>query len=517
MSGDKIDCDLPVKFSKVKSRSPQRNQSTRLDEFTEEVFLPLVAGDEFQEQELDDSGEQTYTLSEAIEKLGFGKFQIKITLMVGFFVIADSLEMMLLSILAPTIRCIWHLSSWKEALVTTVVFVGMMVGSSFWGWLADNYGRKFVIVVCSFWIFYFGLISSLSPHYYWIIALRCLVGFGIGGAPQSTTLLAEFLPSSSRSYCILSLSFFWAIGSCFTVGVAMAVMPTLGWRWLLGFLSLPLFIFVVMSYWLPESCRYYLASGEKEKAVRMLQKVARANKTEVPVGTLQDASENSIQGRFKDLISPEFRRTTFLLWFIWLNLAFTYYGIVLMTTELYQGLSENNGSCQASDPGDVKNPDCGCQLLTFNDYVDMMWTTLAEFPGVIFTMLCLERFGRKKTMAVQFFFTGLCYFLLFICSGRTMMTTLIFGVRAFISGAFQGFYVYTPEVYPTVVRALGLGFCSAVARIGAMLTPFVSQVLLRVSLRLALGVYGVMSLLCTVCTLLLPIETTGRPMVESMH
>ena len=53
MSGDKIDCDLPVKFSKVKSRSPQRNQSTRLDEFTEEVFLPLVAGDEFQEQELD--------------------------------------------------------------------------------------------------------------------------------------------------------------------------------------------------------------------------------------------------------------------------------------------------------------------------------------------------------------------------------------------------------------------------------------------------------------------------------
>lgn len=42
-----------------------------------------------------------------------------------------------------------------------------------------------VIVICATWIFYFGLISSFSPHYYWIIALRCLVGFGIGGAPQS--------------------------------------------------------------------------------------------------------------------------------------------------------------------------------------------------------------------------------------------------------------------------------------------------------------------------------------------
>lgn len=504
--------NIAVRFSK--SRSPKHHSTEDFDGLTGDVFMPLVAGDEFEEEE--DSGELTYTLSEAVEKIGFGKFQIRILLMVGFFTIADALEMMLLSILAPTIRCIWHLPSWKEALVTTVVFVGMMFGSSFWGWLADNYGRKFVIVVCATWIFYFGFMSSFSPHYYWIIALRCLVGFGIGGAPQSTTLLAEFLPSSSRSYCILSLSFFWAIGSVFTVAVAMAVMPTLGWRWLLGFLSLPLLFFVLMSYWLPESCRYYLASGEKEKAMRMLQRVAKTNKSEMPLGYLEDASENGRQGRFKDLISPEYRKTSFLLWFIWLNLAFTYYGIVLMTTELYQGLNEAGGKCQA-ESSTTKNPDCGCQLLTFNDYTDMMWTTLAEFPAIIVTMLCIETLGRKKTMAVQFFLTALCYFLLFICSGRTMMTIFIFGVRGFISGAFQGFYVYTPEVYPTVVRALGLGCCSAVARIGAMITPFVSQVLLRVSLRLALGVYGVMSLLCVVFTMMLPIETKGRPMVETMH
>ncbi|XP_073257422.1 synaptic vesicle 2-related protein-like isoform X1 [Porites lutea] len=514
---DEFHSDMEVTFSKAKSRSPQRQRLEEADELSEDVFMPLVPGDEFEEQDLEDSGQPTYTLSEAVEKIGFGKFQMNIIWMVGFFVIADALEMMLLSILAPTIRCIWHLPSWKEALVTTVVFVGMMIGSSFWGWLADHYGRKTVIVICATWIFYFGLISSFSPHYYWIIALRCLVGFGIGGAPQSTTLLAEFLPSSVRSYCILSLSFFWAIGSCFTVGVAMAVMPSLGWRWLLGFLSLPLLLFVAMSYWLPESCRYYLAAGEKEKAVRMLQKVARVNKSEMPVGILKDASENGRQGQFKDLISPEFRKTTILLWFIWFNLAFTYYGIVLMTTEMYQGLSESEGSCGATDSGAVKNPDCGCQLLTFKDYTDMLWTTLAEFPGIIVTMLMLEKLGRKKTMAIEFFLTSVCYFLLFICSGRTMMTVFIFGVRGFISGAFQGFYVYTPEVYPTVVRALGLGFCSAVARVGAMITPFISQVLLRVSLRLALGVYGLMSLLCTVCTLLLPIETTGRPMVESMH
>lgn len=517
MSGGESYPQLSVAFSNAKYRSPPRNRSTQLDELTDDIFMPLVDGDEFQEQEGEDSREPTYTLSDVIEKIGFGRFQVKIVLIVGFFYMTEALEVMLLSILAPSIRCIWHLSSWKEALITTVVFIGMMFGSSVWGWLADNYGRKFVIVICSLWTFYFGLLSSFSPHYYWIIALRCLVGFGVGGAPQSTTLLSEFLPSKVRSYFILSLSFFWALGSCFTAGIAMAVMPTLGWRWLLGLLSVPVLVFVFMSYWLPESCRYYLAAGEKEKATRILQKVAKNNKTEMPVGTLEDANENTRQGRFQDLISPKFRKTSLLLWFIWFNLAFTYYGIALMTTEIFQGMDENAGSCEATDTSAVKNPDCGCKLLNFNDYRDMMWTSFAEFPGVFCTMLLLERFGRKNTLAFQMFVTAVGYFLLFICSGRTMITVLIFVIRGSINGAFQGFYVYTPEVYPTTVRALGLGLCSAVARVGAMLTPFVAQVLLRESMRLALGVYGATCLICTVCTLLLPFETTGQPMLENVR
>ncbi|KAK2574443.1 Synaptic vesicle 2-related protein [Acropora cervicornis] len=387
--------DSKEAFSNAKYRSPPRNRSTQLDELTDDIFMPLVDGDEFQEQEGEDSREPTYTLSDVIEKIGFGRFQVKIVLIVGFFYMTEALEIMLLSILAPSIRCIWHLSSWKEALITTVVFIGMMFGSSVWGWLADNYGRKFVIVICSLWTFYFGLLSSFSPHYYWIIALRCLVGFGVGGAPQSTTLLSEFLPSKVRSYFILSLSFFWALGSCFTAGIAMVVMPTLGWRWLLGLLSVPVLVFVFMSYWLPESCRYYLTAGEKEKATRILQKVAKNNKTEIPVGTLEDANESTRQGRFQDLLSPKFRKTSLLLWFIWFNLAFTYYGIALMTTEIFQGMDENAGSCE----------------------------------GVFCTMLLLERFGRKNTLAFQ----------------MTMITVLIFVIRGSINGAFQGFYVYTPE------------------------------------------------------------------------
>lgn len=95
------------------------------------------------------------------------------------------------------------------------------------------------------------------------------------------------------------------------------------------------------------------------------------------------------------------------------------------------------------------------------------------------------------------------------------MTVLIFIARAFISGGFQAAYVYTPEVYPTATRALGLGTSSGMARVGALITPFVAQVMLESSVYLALSVYCCCCLFASIASCALPIETTGRGLQES--
>ncbi|MFN1240404.1 MFS transporter, partial [Paenibacillus larvae] len=77
------------------------------------------------------------------------------------------------------------------------------------------------------------MLSAFAPVYSWILVLRGLVGFGIGGVPQSVTLYAEFLPMKARAKCILLIEVFWAIGTVFEVLLAVFVMPSLGWRWLL--------------------------------------------------------------------------------------------------------------------------------------------------------------------------------------------------------------------------------------------------------------------------------------------
>ncbi|KIH47874.1 hypothetical protein ANCDUO_22061, partial [Ancylostoma duodenale] len=151
--------------------------------------------------------------------------------------------------------------------------------------------------------------------------------------------------------------------------------------------------------------------------------------------------------------------------------------MVLFTTVLFQSHDECHGGL-FSNGTQLET----CQPLTRKDYFDLLSTTMAssqdlQYPcsGLIITVVIIEWLGRKKTMALEFAVFSIFTFALFFCLDRFTVTTMIFVARAFISGAFQCAYVYTPEVYPTTLRAVGLGASSAMARIGAIVTPFVAQ------------------------------------------
>ncbi|XP_015240589.1 PREDICTED: synaptic vesicle 2-related protein-like [Cyprinodon variegatus] len=454
---------------------------------------------------------ETFTVDDALEAIGFGVFQWKISLLTGLAWVGDAMEMMILSILGPQLHCEWRLPSYQVALITSVVFIGMGLSSPAWGNVADKYGRRVGLTVCMCWTLYYGILSAFSPAYGWLLFLRGLVGFGIGGAPQSVTLYSEFLPVKARGICIMLIAAFWAIGAVFEVLLALWVMPTLGWRWLLGLSAIPIGIFVSFCFWLPESPRFDVLSGRREKAIATLTRIARENGKEMPRGTLVEYKQSE-RGQFKDLFSHQYWKTTLLLWFIWFSNAFSYYGIVLLTTELFQA----GDSCGVTQGAKIE-PRCSleCKYLTSADYKDLLWTTLAEFPGLLVILFAVDYLGRKKSMAICFFMFSLFMLPLFACTGRIALTVLIFISRAFISGGYQVVFVYTPEVFPTEIRALGMGTSSAVARIGALITPFVAQVMLRKSVYLTLSVYCGCSLLAGIASLLLPIETLGRGLQES--
>ncbi|XP_068191151.1 synaptic vesicle 2-related protein-like [Antennarius striatus] len=458
-----------------------------------------------------DETEETLTVEDVLETTGFGKFQWKLCALTGLSWTGDAMEMMILSILSPQLKCEWRLPGYKVALITSVVFIGMLLGCPIWGQVSDKYGRRIGLTMCMCWILFYGLLSAFSPGYGWVLLLRGLVGFGVGGSPQAVTLYSEFLPIKKRGTSIMMMSLFFSVGTMFVVLLALWIMPTLGWRWLVGVSTLPLAIFMCFTFWLPESPRYDLLTGNTEKAMATLQRIARENGKTMPQGKVI-AHKQKNRGQIKDLLSPQYRKTTLLLLFIWFANAFSYYGIVLMTPELLQ----SGGICGLTG-GTKSESSCNlqCNYLTSADYKDMSWTTFAEMPGVFGVLLMVERIGRKNSMALCFFFFFFTISLLYACIGRIPLTIFIFIARAFITGGFQAAYVYTPEVFPTETRAFALGTCSAMARCGSLITPFVSEVMLRKSMYLTLSIYCGCSLLAGIMCLILPMETSGKSLQET--
>ncbi|KAK2585179.1 hypothetical protein KPH14_008677 [Odynerus spinipes] len=436
--------------------------------------------------------DDTFTVIQAINELGFGKFQVKLSLFTGLCWMVDSMEITILSILSPSLHCDWGISRYQQALTTTVVFLGMMLSSTFWSNLSDRYGRKQALTLCAVLLFYYAFLSSFAPNFLWILLLRGLVGFAIGCVPQSVTLYAEFLPAKQRAKCVILLDCFWALGACLEVAIALIIMPTFGWRWLLILSAIPLLIFASITPWLPESAIFDMTTGKMDKALSTLERIARENKKPLPLGRLiMDRFYQTNCGRFTDVLSKEMCKTSTLLWLVWMATAFCYYGVVLMTTELFHTSSEQCGSW--TDDEKIENT---CQLecrLRRGDYIDLLWTTLAEFPGIFSTVFAIEKIGRRKTMS------------------------WIFLARGLIAGVFQAAYVYTPEVYPTHLRSVGVSTCSAMARIGAMITPYIAQVFLQWSVTGAMAIYAIAALCAAIATLALPVESKNQNFKESSN
>lgn len=335
----------------------------------------------------DDSSEESYTVEEAIEHLGFGKFQAAMVVYTGMTWLADAMEMILLSYVGPAARCEWGLTGQQEGYITSVVFLGVFLGTYIWGIVSDTKGRRRGYFTTAVFTLLFGLLSAWAPYFWMLLVFRLLVGVGLGGAPVILSLCSEFLPSSSRGFWLVFIEFFWTIGTVAEALLAWIMMPHLQWRWLVLMSALPFVIMLIFYPILPESPRFLLVQGDLEGAKAVLKRIADVNGKMLPRGKLvfssqarliqscdeessseyhsklPDRYERKTRGKshtvIKDealsfhshgtsnfvhktnplqklskLLSRKLLRTTFILWLVFFASAFTYYGQVLLTTQL---------------------------------------------------------------------------------------------------------------------------------------------------------------------------------------
>jgi putative MFS transporter len=209
----------------------------------------------------------TVTVQEAVDRIGFGRFQKKLLAVCGVTWAADGAEVLLLGFALPSIIDEFGITTAQAGLVATSTFAGMLVGAYFWGTISDYIGRRlgFQITVLIFALF--GLLSAFAPSWEWLALLRFITGFGLGGAlPLDFSLYAEFLPTRNRGRNLVILESFWAAGTIIAAGLAWLLVPSFGWRPLLASSALAAVLVLWIRRSIPESPRYLAISGKNEEA-----------------------------------------------------------------------------------------------------------------------------------------------------------------------------------------------------------------------------------------------------------
>ena len=215
-----------------------------------------------------EKGQQSFSVQEALEHIGMGHFQIRLTLIMCFAFVADAMEVLLLSILGPILKCEWNISTTQEALLTTVVFIGFFIGYPIFGKMADSYGRRLTVLFTMSWAFYFGILSGIAPTFVWMIILRGLTGFGLAGGIGALPYFSEFQPKKVRGRIMTAIGIAWSVGAILEATLALVMIDNTGWRWWVAVSALPLGVFLFLTPIIPkalDSCCLLADRGKPRK------------------------------------------------------------------------------------------------------------------------------------------------------------------------------------------------------------------------------------------------------------
>ncbi|KAH6929664.1 hypothetical protein HPB50_003805 [Hyalomma asiaticum] len=389
----------------------------------------------------------------------------------------------------------WNLicrDAYLVKMVQAVFMAGVMCGAFVFGYISDKFGRRrtlpFTAIGVSAITFFGAFAPSLALH----ATCRFFAGMTTAAVALVTfVLMTELIGPSKRALLGTLFPGVFALGIGLHAALAYFITD---WRHYTIATALLSALFVPLALLLPESPRWLLLHGQRPQARQVLLDIAVRNGRVQCLPRTWDLQEPKVHHKGSNpmalFTSPNLRIRTLIQVLLWLVNGITYYALTMAASSI---------------GGDL--------------YISTALSGLIEIPGYLLSAFLLGYVGRRRSLcAVMLIGSAASVALQF--SGRLHYSTAMrdvvsLGAKMCISMSFAIIYIYSAELMPTIVRNVGMGIVSVAARVGGILSPFVS-LLDNFIPGLQFTILGIMMLVSGLSALALP-ETGGHHLPETIE
>lgn len=397
-----------------------------------------------------------------------------------------------------TITSEWNLVCDRKELknfAEMMFLMGVAFGGFFSGLVSDRFGRKKTLMASLIMQLALGILVAICPWFEFYLVLRFILGFVCVSIVFSGFVLCMELVGG-KWLTIAGVLYLLPVPMSYIIISGIAYICR-GWRLLQWCVTLPAVFFLVLHWFVPESPRWLLAMGRVDETMEVLEKASKINKHPLPVNMdkilKQSINKFEINGKPKVRVSDLFRtknirKISLVLYILWFSLYLVYYGLVL-------NLSNIGG----------------------NIYINTIISGLVEIPAILISVVILLKMGRRIPLCLTMVAGGIACLLTTILPADTdewISLSLVMAGKFSVSSSNVIMPLYTAELFPTVIRNLGVGTSNIPAGIALIMVPYLWN-LSPFSKVLPLMVLGTVSVIGGLSVLMLP--ETGSYLSDTLE
>jgi putative MFS transporter len=399
------------------------------------------------------------TIAARLERLPYSRWHVTITVVLGVAIFFDSFDSLAIAYVLPVLIRDWHIPPQSIGGLISIANFGQALGALTFGWIAERIGRVSAARIAIALFAVLSLACAFTTSYNQLFVRRFVDGIGLGGeTPVASTYISEILRADRRGGRFLSYQIIFPVGLLMSGLVGATVVPRFGWQWMFIIGALPAIVALVMQRYCPESPRWLAAKGrlgEADAIVTEIERVVSRDGAE-PLEPVPELSLQPLGGktRWQELFEGRYRSRTLLVWVLWACCYIIAYGLQGWIPTLYREVYH-------------------LPLQQSLNYA--IFSPAGSLIGSLICAFMIDRTGRRTWFTAAFFLAAAGLIWLWAFGASTALGMLLgFSFCSMWLGSMNmTIFLYTAEIYPTRMRALGVSWASFWLRAAATVGPLI--------------------------------------------